>query len=310
MSWRVSGLLICSENVTRHFAPSPIGRGRQMPSERSSRCPLSPRSRPASRESLESPAKFVAEGAVDLRMLIGHRQTVSASDSVERVFETFRHSDLEFLAIVDGERLLGMCLRHAIDSLLGGRYGFSLWARKPIAEHIAANETRIVVTSAITDVLREVFARNPENFYDDALLVDEDGRLLGLISTETLFKVQNALLGHISQLEKKEREIREKNEQMESELRMAMELQQAMMPKTEPHSLSKTDGNFPHFDHRYVAAGLVGGDFFHIVRLSGSAASVFICDVMGHGVSSALIPRCCARSSKAAGLMPPIPACS
>jgi hypothetical protein len=46
-----------------------------------------------------------------------------------------------------------------------------------------------VVTSAITDVLREVFARNPENFYDDVLLVDEDGRLLGLISTETLFKV-------------------------------------------------------------------------------------------------------------------------
>jgi len=248
------------------------------------------RSRTASRESLESPAKFVAEGAVDLRMLIGHCQTVSAGDSVEHVFETFRHSGLEFLAIVEGERLLGMCSRHAIDSLLGGRYGFSLWARKPIAEHVAANEIRIVITSAITDVLREVFARNPENFYDDVLLVDEDGRLLGLISTETLFKVQNALLlANISQLEKKEREIREKNEQMESELRMAMELQQAMMPKTEPLSLRKAGGSFPHFDHRYVAAGLVGGDFFHIVRLSDSAASVFICDVMGHGVSSALI---------------------
>jgi len=177
-------------------------------------------------------------------MLIGHRQVVSAGDSVEHVFETFRHSGLEFLAIVEGERLLGMCSRHAIDSLLGGRYGFSLWARKPIAEHVAANEIRIVITSAITDVLREVFARNPENFYDDVLLVDEDGRLLGLISTETLFKVQNALLlANISQLEKKEREIREKNEQMESELRMAMELQQAMMPKTE--ALSSTPSEAP-----------------------------------------------------------------
>jgi len=116
----------------------------------------------------------VSEGAIDQRLLIGHCQTVSASDSVEHVFETFRHNGLEFLAIVDGERLIGMCSRHAIDSLLGGRYGFSLWARKPIAEHVAANETRIVVTSAITDVLREVFARDPENFYDDVLLVDED----------------------------------------------------------------------------------------------------------------------------------------
>ena len=78
------------------------------------------------------------------------------------------------------------------------------------------------------------------------LLVDEDSRLLGLISTETLFKVQNALLlANISQLEKKEREIREKNEQMESELRMAMELQQAMMPKTEPLSLRKAGWQLP-----------------------------------------------------------------
>jgi hypothetical protein len=75
----------------------------------------------ASNALLESPAKFVSEGAQDLRLLIGHRQTVSASDSVEQVFETFRHNGLEFLAIVDGERLLGMCSRHVIDSLLGGR---------------------------------------------------------------------------------------------------------------------------------------------------------------------------------------------
>ena len=185
-----------------------------------------------------------------------------------------------------------MCSRHAIDSLLGGRYGFSLWARKPIAKHVAAHETRIAVTAPITDVLQKVFARNPESIYDDVLLVDEDGKLLGLISTETLFKVQNALLlANISQLERKEREIREKNEQMESDLRMAMELQQAMMPKTGRHSLSTPEGNLsePRFDHRYVAASLVGGDFFHTVRLSDSATGVFICDVMGHGVRSALI---------------------
>ena len=32
-----------------------------------------------------------------------------------------------------------------------------------------------------------------------------------------------------------------------------------------------------------------GGDFFHIVRISDHEAGVFICDVMGHGVRSALI---------------------
>src|SRR5438034_6066556 len=82
------------------------------------------RCRTASTALLESPAKFVSEGAHELRLLIGHRHTVSASDNVEHVFETFRHNGLDFLAVVDGERLLGMCSRHAIDSLLGGRYGF------------------------------------------------------------------------------------------------------------------------------------------------------------------------------------------
>jgi hypothetical protein len=91
---------------------------------------------------------------------------------------------------------------------------------------------------------------------------------------------------------------------------LAMELQQAMMPKAEPISLRKVGGNFPHFDHRYVAAGLVGGDFFHIVRLPGSAASVFICDVMDTESAPRSLPRCCVRSSKAAGPMPLIPACS
>ena len=53
------------------------------------------------------------------------------------------------------------------------------FGRKPIAKHVAAHETRIAVTTPITDVLQKVFARNPESIYDDVLLVDEDGKLLG-----------------------------------------------------------------------------------------------------------------------------------
>ena len=245
---------------------------------------LTPGPRPPAAGAVEF--ELSPDGMIDLAGLVGHCATVNAADTVERVFEMFRDTGVEFLAIVEDDRLLGMCSRHGIRTLLGGRYGFSLWARKPIAEHLAAAETRIAVTTPITDVLRQVFARPSESFYDDVLLVDEEERLLGLISTETLFKVQNALLGaNISQLERKEREIREKNEQMESDLRMAMELQQAMMPRTEAPSPFAG----PRFDHRYVAASLVGGDFFHIVRLSESAASVLICDVMGHGVRSALV---------------------
>jgi sigma-B regulation protein RsbU (phosphoserine phosphatase) len=185
-----------------------------------------------------------------------------------------------------------MCSRQEIAALLGGRYGFSLWARKPIRDHVCKQETRIKVATPIGDVLRTVFARPDENFYDDVLLIDENGGFLGFIATETLFKVQNALLlTNIRDLEERDREIRQKNEQMETDLRMATELQQALMPSTYPPIPVDAGAGATRlrFCHRYLPATLMGGDFFHIARLSDDAAAICICDVMGHGVRAALI---------------------
>jgi len=230
--------------------------------------------------------------SIDLRALVSHRTATQSSATMEAVFELFKNGVTNFVAVLDGERLLGMCSRQETAALLGGRYGFSLWARKPIAEHLCKQETRIDVAMPIGDVLRAVFARPDENFYDDVLLVDERGGFLGFIATETLFKVQNALLlTNIRELEERDRVIRHKNEQMETDLRMATELQQALMPNVYP-SFPGSSSQGPtrlRFYHRYLAASMMGGDFFHIARLSDDAAGICVCDVMGHGVRAALI---------------------
>jgi serine phosphatase RsbU (regulator of sigma subunit) len=230
--------------------------------------------------------------SIDLRALISHRSAIQGSASMESASEIFKKEIAKFVAVLDGERLLGMCSRQETTGLLGGRYGFSLWARKPIGEHLCKQETRIKVASPIGDVLRAVFARPDENFYDDVLLVDQKGGFLGFITTETLFKVQNALLlTNIRELEERDREIRRKNEQMESDLRLATELQQALMPSTYPNFPAGLDEEATslRFYHRYLPASMMGGDFFHIARLSDDAAGICICDVMGHGVRAALI---------------------
>jgi serine phosphatase RsbU (regulator of sigma subunit) len=144
----------------------------------------------------------------------------------------------------------------------------------------------------IGDVLRAVFARPDKNFYDDVLLVNERGGFLGFIATETLFKVQNALLlTNIRELEERDRVIRHKNEQMETDLRMATELQQALMPNTYPSFSAGPNQEAARlrFYHRYLPASMMGGDFFYIARLSDDAAGICVCDVMGHGVRAALI---------------------
>ena len=93
------------------------------------------------------------------------------------------------------------------------------------------------------------------------------------------------------EIEERDREIRQKNEQMETDLRMATELQQALMPSTYPTFPADAAAGATklRFCHRYLPATLMGGDFFHIARLNEDTAAICICDVMGHGVRAALI---------------------
>ena len=235
---------------------------------------------------------FLRADEVDLRQLVSHGFTTEANTQTEDVARAFTQANVEFLAVLEQGRLVGMCSRHELSALLGGRYGFSLFARNPIQKHLRQSEVRITVGDPIGAVLETVFARNTEHFYDDVLLVDKAGDLVGLIATETLFKVQNAILrGNIVELETKEREIRARNEQMETDLLMAMELQEALLPREYPlfpaHATIETARL--RFNHLYQPASMVSGDFFHVERISAHEAGVFICDVMGHGVRSALI---------------------
>src|SRR5437773_2065472 len=87
------------------------------------------------------------------------------------------------------------------------------------------------------------------------------------------------------------KELRTRNLQMEDDLKMAREIQLTMLPQqypSFPRQAAPADSLF-RFTHRYFPSGTVGGDFFTISALSDTEAAVFICDVAGHGVRSALV---------------------
>ena len=95
----------------------------------------------------------------------------------------------------------------------------------------------------------------------------------------------NAELKQISE------ELRLQNEHMQADLNLAREIQSSFLPRQYP--------SFPHdslpaesalrFCHRWIPTTTLGGDFFDVLALSETQAGVFICDVMGHGVRSALV---------------------
>ncbi|MBA4149981.1 MAG: PAS domain S-box protein [Verrucomicrobia bacterium] len=94
-----------------------------------------------------------------------------------------------------------------------------------------------------------------------------------------------------AELAKSQAELRKKNEMMEDDLRMAHEVQQAILPQQYPTFPKGVDPekSLIRFAHRYEPSGEVGGDFFNVLPLSSTKAGIFICDVMGHGVRSALV---------------------
>ena len=76
-----------------------------------------------------------------------------------------------------------------------------------------------------------------------------------------------------------------KNEGYEEELLLAREIQQALTGEGFPVD----DVKRIHFGARYIPISGLAGDFFEVIKISDNSFGVLICDVMGHGVRSALI---------------------
>jgi len=86
-------------------------------------------------------------------------------------------------------------------------------------------------------------------------------------------------------------ELRKKNQQMEADLDMAREIQVVLLPPqflTFPRKAVASQAALC-FHRRYLPATSLGGDFFDVLELSDAEAGLFLCDVMGHGVRSALV---------------------
>jgi len=120
------------------------------------------------------------------------------------------------MAVVDGDRLLGICSRSGIGMILGSRFGFSIFSKKPVGEHMLPSPVIIRVGTPLRSVLDTVFSRSSDEFYDDIALVGESDEFCGLIQVHSLVKLQHRmLLEKLKQVEMQERNLRSANHQLE-----------------------------------------------------------------------------------------------
>src|SRR5215831_18994880 len=169
---------------------------------------------------------------VDLRTLLQHDEWVPASASIQDVQKRFTKHSHDFMAVLDGEQVLGLCSREQVGTLLGAQFGFALYARQSIREQLVPSPMIIPENQPIDSVLQEVFSRNEEDFYQDVALVDVEGKFVGLILVVSLVRLQTRFLTDtIERVEWHEHQLRVQNTMMLDELRLAREVQFALLPR-------------------------------------------------------------------------------
>jgi sigma-B regulation protein RsbU (phosphoserine phosphatase) len=178
-----------------------------------------------------------------------------------------------------------------------GKTDFDFFPRE-LAEKYQRDDLRVMQTGKPYETVEEHLPPGRDKLYVQVVktpLYGADGAIIGLqgifwditqqrLADEKIRRV-NALLAQ------SRKELRTRNAQMEDDLNMAREIQLTMLPQqypSFPRSAPPSESAF-QFTHRYLPAGSVGGDFFTVSALSENEAGVFICDVAGHGVRSALV---------------------
>jgi sigma-B regulation protein RsbU (phosphoserine phosphatase) len=187
-------------------------------------------------------------------------------------------------------------LGRTLDEILG-KTDFDFFSPE-LAEKYQRDDRRVIQTGQTYSTVEENQPPGGQKMYVQVVktpLYGADGQPIGLqgifwditqqrLADEKIRRV-NSLLAQ------NRKELRAKNLQMQDDLKMAREIQVTMLPQqypTFPASAAPAESAF-QFTHRYLPEGTVGGDFFTVSALSEAEAGVFICDVAGHGVRSALV---------------------
>ncbi|MGN6553438.1 MAG: SpoIIE family protein phosphatase [Verrucomicrobiota bacterium] len=183
-----------------------------------------------------------------------------------------------------------------LDQILG-KTDFDFFPAE-LAEQYRRDDWRVMETGQSYEIVEEHHPLGQKKRIVQVVktpLYGAEGKIIGLQGifwditaqreAEERTRRANALLA------KHRKELREKNQQLEEDLVMAREIQLTMLPQQFPVFPRTADAadSALRFTHRYLPTGAVGGDFFTVSALSSNEAAVFICDVAGHGVRSALV---------------------
>jgi diguanylate cyclase (GGDEF)-like protein len=122
--------------------------------------------------------------------IIGHLSKqgycFSPEEKIESVYETLRFNPaITDFVVIENEYVIGFMSRATLVELLGGRYGFSLYAGKSIRELAVTDFLRLNYSMPVDQVSRLAMQRPFEQLYNP-IVVEKEGKYSGIVTIKDL----------------------------------------------------------------------------------------------------------------------------
>lgn len=148
---------------------------------------------------LAQAAKPSAVEQTDLGTLVDNHESVEAGCSLSDVYQRFQAHEEDYCAVLEGTQVLGLCSRARIGFLMGHRFGFAIYSKQTVREHLVENALIIQRGTPIRKVLEQTLGRTGKDFNDDVILVGPQGEYQGIISVPALVRLQSSLVAETFQ---------------------------------------------------------------------------------------------------------------
>ncbi len=116
------------------------------------------------------------------------QKSITPKILVEQVYELMeKNSSLSGICITEDERLVGIITRSELYKYLSGRYGFTLFAKKPIEKIMRRDFLKVDFHESIAAVAKKAMSRDFEHLYD-FIAVTEGENYYGIVTVKDLLE--------------------------------------------------------------------------------------------------------------------------
>lgn len=185
------------------------------------------------------------------------------------------------IVIVDGKKPIGIFTER--DLMYQIVHNQKLIGDTRLEEVMTRNIETISSRSSVEDAYRKMHEGNYRH-----LLVRDDGELAGIVSIKDLARMREKILENMverktAEIAKVRDKLHESLSRIQRELVIAGTFQKKLVMQKFPGPKKIREA------HVYEQAESLGGDFFDILRKGRGKLAIFVLDVMGHGITSALM---------------------